>query len=270
MRSPPSFWNDFEKSPAALQIRRCGGGVELRLRVLPLLVCLVEEQFVLLDRPADGAAPDMILHHACAAGDAVGHRVQGGIASEIITHAVEIVGAGLHRHVQGAARAEAELGIECVLLYRHFLHGVHGRHVGTASRETQRHSVQQHVVLAASPAADVQTVRRPHIERVAMRHVPVLVDYSRIEHRQRKRIARQNRNVLEHRPLDRCGHGGAGRFERCGYFAHRNRFRHAANFQHHVHGDVAASKYAEIFLYELAETGSIHRNGVGARQNEIE
>ena len=183
---------------------------------------------------------------------------------------MKFVGAGFHGDVQCAAAAKAELGVHAVLLHGHFLHGIHRRHVGAARPHTQGHAVQQHVIVACCVSTDIQAVRRPHVKRVAVLYVPVVVHHSRIEKSQRERIARQHRQLVEHLAVDGLGHGAGGELDLVRGLADRHRLRDVTQLQCHIHRDVAAGQHLNLFLNESVEASGLRRHAIRARRHQIE
>ena len=117
------------------------------------------------------------------------------------------VGTRLLRQVECPSGTEPELGIHGVLLHGQFLHCVHGQVVRAARGDVQGCAVQQLLVLATRGAADIQPSVGPHVERIAMGDIPILVDHSRVEQGEREGVARQHREVVQHHALHRGGHG---------------------------------------------------------------
>src|SRR4029078_12337860 len=86
---------------------------------------------MLHDRPAEGAAELLILDRrrvAAVLGDEIIRRIGPVIVAEVITGAVQLVGAALHHHVARAAALDADLRRRR-LLYRELGDRVH-RHEG--------------------------------------------------------------------------------------------------------------------------------------------
>ncbi len=104
------------------------------------------------------------------------------------------------------------------------------------------------IVLAAGGPADIHTAVRPHVERIAVSDVPVLIHDGRIQQGERERVARQHRQILHHAALNGGGHGGGIKFHGCDAGIHFNVGSDGADGHGGVHGDVTAREYGDFFL----------------------
>jgi hypothetical protein len=242
---------------AALQFGRHGAHDRHRPLVVPLFERRERKNLVALDRAAERAAGHLQLGAAqapvtlaCGAPHrGVGDRVQAGIAPEVVTGSVALIGARLHVQADDAAQAVAVLGVDAVFRDGDLLDRVNRRRIGRLEAGAQRDAVEQHVVAAPGAAAGVEVVGISVVIRpVFMFGGARGVEHGRVEVGEVVGVSAADRYLIDQLALERQLVAAGIELHRRGSGLDDHRFLDAADLQLQIGGDVTALRHAHVLL----------------------
>ncbi len=180
-------------------------------------------------------------------------RIERLAAQELVDRAVQIVRAGLQRHVDDAAGGAAVLRVVAVGDDLELLDRVDRRHVGdvvAALNRVVRRAVEQVLVVAVRAAVDRPVGDRAVVERPLIDRRSVVGD-ARRQVRQHERIARVERQLRHAHVVDDHAAIGLGRFDR--FADDRHRLADRSDLHLDRQRDRRADFQLHLFLRVLAE-----------------